>query len=64
MRIWIDFRGIPQGFLSQSLTTQIVINETLQIIRYRNSIRFINLYTALYKFMKSYEICIKSCIKY
>lgn len=31
MWIWIDFRGVPQGFLSQSLTTQIVINKTLQI---------------------------------
>lgn len=46
MGIWIDFRRVPQGFLSQSLTTQIVIDKTLQIIRYGNSIRFINLYSA------------------
>lgn len=31
MGIRIDFCGVPQGLLSQSLTAQIVIYKTLQI---------------------------------
>lgn len=39
MGIWINFCGVPQGLLSQSLTAQIMIYKTLQI--HANIIRYI-----------------------